>query len=82
MLTLLDHVRRLDPNLLVIFDMPPVLASDDVLAFGPHVDALLLVIAEARTNRVLLQRANEMIEGIPRVGTVLNRSSEGDSGYY
>jgi Mrp family chromosome partitioning ATPase len=82
MLALLDYLRGLDPNLLIVFDMPPALSSDDVLAFGPHVDALLLVIAEGRTSRALLQRANEMLEGIPRVGTVLNRSSEGDSGYY
>ena len=82
MLALLDYIKRIDPNLLIVFDMPPVLASDDVLAFGPHVDSLLFVIAEGRTSRSLLQRANEMLEGIPRVGTVLNRSSEADPGYY
>ena len=82
MLALLDHIKRLDPNLLVIFDMPPVLSSDSVLAFGPYVDTLLLVIAEGRTNRSLLQRANQMIEEIPRVGIVLNRSSEGNAGGY
>ena len=82
MLALLDHIKRLSPNLLVIFDMPPILSSDSVLAFGPHVDTLLLVISEGRTNRTLLQRANQMIEEIPRVGTVLNRSSEGNAGGY
>lgn len=82
MLALVDYIKQLDPNLLVVFDMPPVLSSDDVIAFGPHVDALLLVISEGYTNRSLLQRANEMLEGIPRAGTVLNRSSEGNSGYY
>jgi len=79
MLALLDYIKRLDPNLLIIFDMPPILVSDDVLAFGPHVDSLLLVISEGRTNRAMLQRANQMIEDIPRIGTVLNRSSESNS---
>lgn len=82
MLELLDRMKKLDPNLLIVFDMPPILSSDDVLAFGPHVDALLLVIAEGRTNRALLERASEMIEQIPRIGTVLNRSSEFNAGYY
>lgn len=82
MLALLDHIKGLDPNMIVIFDMPPVLSSDSVLAFGPQVDALLMVISEGRTNRSLLQRANQMIEGIPSVGVVLNRSSEGNAGGY
>jgi len=82
MLSLLEHVKQLDPNMLIILDMPPVLSSDSALAFGPHVDALLLVVSEGRTNRGLLKRANQMIEDIPLAGIVLNRSTEGDSGNY
>jgi len=82
MLALLDYIKRLDPNLLIVFDMPPALASDDVLAFGPYVDALLLIVSEGRTDHRLLQRVNDVISGIPRVGTLLNRSAEGNSGYY
>ena len=84
MLALLEHINQLDPNLLIIFDMPPILSSDSVLAFAPHVDTLLLVVSEGHTNRNLLKRAAQMIEEIPRVGTVLNRSTEGNAGggYY
>ncbi len=83
MLALLDHIKQLDPNLLIVFDMPPILSSDSVLAFGPHVDSLLLVVSEGSTRRNLLERASQMIEDIPRVGTVMNRSTEGNSvGYY
>ena len=82
MMALLEHIKRLDPDMLVIFDMSPVLVSDAVLAFGPHVDALLLIVSEGRTNRTLLKRATQMIENIPRVGTVLNRSTEGNAGGY
>lgn len=81
MVALFEHVREAYPDRLIIFDMSPVLASDDVIAFGPLVDTLLLVIAEDRTSRALLQRANEMLEGIPQVGTVLNYSSEGDASF-
>jgi Mrp family chromosome partitioning ATPase len=82
MVSLLEHIKMLGNELLVIFDMPPVLVSDSVLAFAPHVDALLLVVAEGRTNRTLLKRATQMVEDVPRVGTVLNRSSEGNAGGY
>jgi protein-tyrosine kinase len=82
LLQLLDHIKRLDPNLLVIFDLPPILSSDSVIAMAPHVDSLLLVISEGSTPRGLLKRASLMIEDIPRAGTVLNRSTEGESGGY
>jgi Mrp family chromosome partitioning ATPase len=82
MLTLLDYILQLDRNMVVIFDMPPVLNSDAVLAFGPYVDALLFIVSEGRTNRGLLQRARQMIEEIPMIGTVLTRSSEGNAGSY
>jgi len=82
LLQLLDHIKRLDPNLLVIFDLPPILSSDSVIAMAPHVDSLLLVIAEGSTPRGLLKRASLMIEDIPRAGIVLNRSTEGETGGY
>ena len=82
MLKLIDYIKRLDPNLLIIFDLPPILSSDAVLAIAPHVDSLLLVVSEDHTPRTLLKRASQMIEDIPRAGTVFNRSTEGTSGGY
>ncbi len=82
LLALLDHIKQLDSNLIVIIDLPPILSSDIVIAIAPHVDSLLLVISESSTQRGLLQRASAMIEDVPRAGTVLNRSTEGDSGGY
>ena len=77
-------VRRLraGPQRMVVFDMPPLLAGDDVLAFAPHVDALLVVVAEGVTSRETLLAAKELIKGFNVVGTVLNRSSEGSANNY
>jgi Mrp family chromosome partitioning ATPase len=77
-------VRRLraGPQRIVVFDMPPLLAGDDVLAFAPHVDALLVVVAEGVTTRETLLAAKELIKGFNVVGTVLNRSSEGSANHY
>jgi len=34
------------PRRVIVFDMPPLLASDDVLAFGPRADSHLLVVSQ------------------------------------
>ncbi len=66
----------------VLFDMPPVLAADDVLAFAPYVDGILLVVEEGKTKKAELQRTMEILEGINIVGTVLNKSKKPAIPYY
>lgn len=61
---------------LAIFDMPPVLACDDVLAFYPSADALLMVASERITERDSLTKAIEMLADVNLLGVVLNRSRE------
>jgi Mrp family chromosome partitioning ATPase len=77
-------VRRLraGPDRIVIYDLPPVLAGDDVLAFAPHVDALLLVLSEGVTTREGLAAAKELITEFNLIGTVLNRSVESATNHY
>ncbi len=61
---------------IAIFDMPPVLACDDVLAFSPYVDAILMIASEGITDRTSLSRTMEMIGDRNLLGVVLNRSRE------
>jgi len=70
------------PRRIVIFDMPPVLASDDVLAFAPQVDGMLLVVGEGTTSRDALRGAKEMLQEMNLLGVVLNRSEAADQGAY
>lgn len=80
-----ELVRTLEaeaPRRIVIFDMPPVLASDDVLAFSPQVDGLLLVVAEGTTSRDALRGAKEMLQEMNLLGVVLNRSEAQEEGAY
>lgn len=60
----------------VIYDMPPLLATDDMLAFAPHVDAALLVLQEGKTRKDELRRSMEMLEVVNVVGTVLNKAEQ------
>ncbi len=71
------------PRRIVIFDMPPLLLSDDVLRFLPNVDGLLFVVSEGKTPRATLERARDALPEKKLLGVVLNRSAERDiSGYY
>jgi protein-tyrosine kinase len=79
MRTLLDWLKTQGPETITIFDMPPVLACDDVLAFSPYVDAILMVVAEGMTDRSSLARTMEMIGDRNLLGVVLNQSREKDS---
>lgn len=83
MLELMQALEAETPRRILIFDMPPVLAADDVLAFAPQIDGLLLVVAEGTTDRNSLRRAKEVLAEMNLLGVVLNRSAErNDSAYY
>lgn len=73
---LVQELKSRYPSRIVVFDLPPVLCAADVLAFGPYVDAAMMVVAENRTDREELARALEMLRGVRVLGTVLNRSTE------
>lgn len=81
MLELVQQLKKRYPSRLVIFDLPPVLESDDVLAFAPYLDAMLLVVEEGKTQREQLARAAELLQATNQnlIGTVLNKSAEQNS---
>lgn len=76
MRNLLQWLDDQGPGTITIFDMPPVLACDDVLAFSPYTDAILLVVAEGMTERAALSRTMEMLGDRNLLGVVLNQSRE------
>jgi len=81
MLELVQQLKKRYPSRLVIFNLPPVLESDDVLAFAPYLDAMLLVVEEGKTQREQLARAAELLQATNQnlIGTVLNKSAEQNS---
>ena len=71
---LVEELKTRYPDRLVLFDMPPMLACDDVLAFAPYVDAVMLVIEEGKTTKDELRRCYELLENTNILGTVLNKA--------
>ncbi len=75
---LAEELKARYPERLVIFDLPPLLVRDDLLAFSPYIDAALLVAREGKTRKADLQRAMEMLKSVNVIGTVLNHSQNMD----
>ncbi len=75
MLALVEELKHRYPSRVVVFDLPPLLHTADVLAFSPYTDALLMVVEEGKTTAEELQRAISLVKGSrPILGTVLNKA--------
>lgn len=78
MVELVRYLESQGPRHVVLYDMPPLLMSDDVLVFAPHMDCLLDVIAVGVTPRASLERSKELLSELNVVGVVLNHAAELD----
>ena len=78
MASLVEEFKHRYPSRIVLFDLPPLLNTADVLAFAPYTDALLLVVEDGRTSREDVERALQLVKGsTPVLGTVLNKTGKG-----
>lgn len=69
-------LEDLSPDV-VIYDLPPVLGSDDVLAFLPEVDGILLVADGTRTTAAQMRDCERLLKDHTQVlGVVLNRAED------
>jgi capsular exopolysaccharide synthesis family protein len=81
---LMDYIGSITQNPIILLDLPPVLVTDEALLIAPRVDATLMVVAEGKTRRDSLMRAQSVLAEFPSAGVVLNCSTEavGKGGYY
>ncbi|SHJ03034.1 CpsD/CapB family tyrosine-protein kinase [Wenxinia saemankumensis] len=77
-----DALARLQQGLrpdVMLFDLPPALDHDDVIAFRPHFDCVLMVVGGGITRASEVREAVRRIgEDRPVVGIVLNMADPGD----
>jgi protein-tyrosine kinase len=69
----------------IIYDMPPMLQSDDTMAFLPHVDCVLLIAAAEKSRLDEVDKCEQELSDQTNVlGVVLNkcRYTGADYGYY
>ena len=71
--SMVKEIKNRYQSRLVIFDLPPVLVSDDVMVFLPYVDCSLLVVESGKNTTKDIEDAVDVIKSIPFLGTVLNK---------
>ncbi|MCG8040852.1 MAG: CpsD/CapB family tyrosine-protein kinase [Candidatus Thiodiazotropha endolucinida] len=81
---LVDELKNRYPNRVILYDMPPLLSCDDMIAFSPYIDSIMLIIEEGKTKKEELKSAYQLIEQANIIGTVLNKSKSNltINGYY
>lgn len=72
----LEDIRRSFRNWTVIFDLPPILVSDDVISILPHIDCVLFVAAAGFTTAPQIKDCNKHLEATPVVRIVLNKATD------
>ena len=73
MKALVEDMKNRYLNRYIFFDLPPVLAGADALAFAPLVDHILFVVRADVTPLPEVQKALEMLPKEKVIGLVLNR---------
>ena len=81
MKSLIESFRKKAGSLVVIFDLPPVLFGDDVVAMSSMLDAVLVVVEDGVTKAADLHRTVELLQGVEVLGSVLNKSKEQPHAY-
>ncbi|MEA3410987.1 MAG: CpsD/CapB family tyrosine-protein kinase [Pseudomonadota bacterium] len=76
MAQLVDELKTRYPSRLVLFDLPPILIGDDVVAFSTYLDAIMLVVEDGKTREGELAHALDLVSEVEVIGTVLNKSDE------
>lgn len=80
---LLADLRDRYSDRIVVVDLPPALAADDVLAVLPRVDCVLLVVGSGVSSEKEIEEAQSRLSKVPLVGVVLNKDgSDIPNAYY
>jgi Mrp family chromosome partitioning ATPase len=78
----MQQIKRDYKDCVVVFDLPPVLAGDDVITILPQLDCVLFVAAVGTTTVSDIKEANKHLELASIVRFVLNKSAEMPATYY
>lgn len=80
--TLLKDLRREFHSHTIIFDMPPMLVSDEVITILPQLDCVLLVAAVGTTTPAEISECNRHLQSAEIVRLVVNKVPDSGSKYY
>jgi len=82
MASLIQAIRRDYGSHVVVLDMPPILATDDVISILPQLDCVLLVAAVGMSTLSDVEQCSKHLQSAEVVRVVLNKTAEKGAGYY
>lgn len=79
---LVAELRERYASRIVIFDLPPLLSTDDAIAVLPKLDCLLMVVANGMSTPQEIEESLHLLSKTNLVGTVLNKAEAEPREYY
>ena len=79
---LVEDLRARYESRIVIFDLPPVLNTDDALVILPYIDCILLVIANGMSTQAEVEQTLHHLPKEKLLGIVLNKAEIESNAYY
>jgi capsular exopolysaccharide synthesis family protein len=76
MAELVNDLKQKYDSRVIIFDVPPILQTDDVMLASEYFDATLLVLEDGKNKEVEIKKAIQLLDGHNLIGTVLNKSEK------
>lgn len=74
MASLVADLKSQYESRMIIFDVPPILQTDDVLLASNYFDSTLLVLEDGKNKEAEISKSLQLLEGSNLIGTVLNKS--------
>ena len=80
--SLIQELRERYDSRIIIFDLPPILNSDDAMVVLPQVDCVLLVVANGMSKESEIEETLHHLPSEKLLGVVLNRAEVEAKAYY
>jgi hypothetical protein len=71
---LITELRERYDSRIIIFDLPPLLSSDDAITVLPKFDCVLLVVANGMNSKKEIEESLHHLATVNLIGTVLNKA--------
>jgi len=79
---LIKDLRDRYESRIVIFDIPPVLVTDDAIALLPQIDCVLMVVANGMSTKREIEDSLSHLSAANLIGTVFNKAESEPIAYY
>ena len=79
---LMSELRGRYPDRIVVVDLPPVLAADDVLSVLPRIDCVLMVVGNGVSTKKEIEESMNRLSKFHMLGVVLNKDDAPVSNAY